>query len=141
MDAAPWPAIGIGGRAIVRDGRGRILLIRRSDRVKWDPGLWELPGGKADHGETIEHAVVREAQEEVGLELSVGRPVHVAHFTKKPFWVTSVTFTGDAIRGEVRLSDEHDEFVWAELNDAMALPCTEPAREALAAYEAQRVHP
>ena len=135
MDTPPWPAMGIGGRAIVRDGRGRVLLIRRSGEVKWDPGLWELPGGKAEHGETIEHALVREAREETGLALEVGRPVHVSHFTKEPFWVTSVTFVCEAGGGEVRLSDEHDEFAWVALDDVAARECTESAREALAAYE------
>lgn len=135
MDTPPWPAMGIGGRAIVRDGQGRVLLIRRSREVKWDPGLWELPGGKAEYGETIQHALVREVHEETGLALEVGRPVHVFHFTKEPFWVTTVTFACTAAATDVQLSAEHEEFAWVELEDALELPCTEPAREALGAYE------
>ena len=134
VDAPPWPAIGIGARAIIRDGRGLVLLIRRSAGVKWDPGLWELPGGKAEYGETLQHALVREAREETGLALEVGRPVHVSHFTKEPFWVTSVTFVCEASGGEVRLSREHDEFAWVEPAEATALECTGPTREALDAY-------
>lgn len=129
--------MGIGGRAIVRDDLGRILLIQRSANVKWDPGLWELPGGKADYGETIADALVREAREETGLAIEVGRPVHVSHFTKEPFWVTTVTFVGQIVGdGEVRLSDEHDDFAWVDLDQVAARDCTEPTREALAAHRA-----
>lgn len=125
----------IGARAIVRDGSAA-LLIRRSADVKWDPGLWELPGGKADYGETLQRALVREAREETGLTLEIGRPVHVSHFVKEPFWVTSVTFVCEAVAGDVRLSHEHDEFAWVELGDAGDWTCTSPAHEALAAYQA-----
>jgi 8-oxo-dGTP diphosphatase len=128
--------MGIGGRAIVRDHVGRVLLIRRSADVSWDPGLWELPGGKADHGETIEDALVREAREETGLALEVGRPVHVSHFLKDPFWVTTVAFACEVAGGEVRLSHEHDAFTWVDLDAIADRDCTAPAREAVAAYRA-----
>ena len=133
--------MGIGGRAIVRDREGRILLIQRAADVSWDPGLWELPGGKADYRETIADAIVREAREETGLALEVGRPVHVSHFTKEPIWVTTVTFACDTVGdAEVQLSDEHDAFAWVELSELASVECTAPAREALGAY-AQLVEP
>lgn len=48
-------------RAAVRDGSGRLLLVReRSD------GLWALPGGWADVGESPAQAAVRETAEEAG---------------------------------------------------------------------------
>lgn len=135
-DTPAWPAMGIGGRAFVRDREGRILLIRRSREVKWDPGLWELPGGKADYGETIEQALVREVREETGLGLDVGRPVHVSHFTKEPFWVTTVVFACKAGGGDVRLSDEHEDFAWVDLDAVTEQDLTAPTRDAIAAYQA-----
>ena len=46
---------------------GHLLLIRRGTT----PGLgqWSLPGGRVEHGETMAEAVVREVQEETGLEV------------------------------------------------------------------------
>ena len=52
--------------AVIRDGK--ILLVRRANPP--DRGLWGFPGGKIDHGETIEAAAVRELKEETGIEAS-----------------------------------------------------------------------
>jgi ADP-ribose pyrophosphatase YjhB (NUDIX family) len=59
--------------AVIHDPAGRLLLIRRGH----DPhrGLWSLPGGRIEAGESPEQAVVREVREETGLEVVPGRPV------------------------------------------------------------------
>jgi ADP-ribose pyrophosphatase YjhB (NUDIX family) len=59
--------------AVIHDGRGRLLLIRRGQ----DPGrgLWSLPGGRVEPGETDHQAVVREVAEETGLGVRPGRLV------------------------------------------------------------------
>jgi mutator protein MutT len=56
--------------AVVHDEAGRLLLIRRGH----DPhaGLWSLPGGRVEDGETIEQAVRREVLEETGLTVRTG---------------------------------------------------------------------
>ena len=46
---------------------GRLLLTKRSARLKHHPGQIAFPGGKLEQGETLEQAALREAQEEVGL--------------------------------------------------------------------------
>lgn len=63
----PIPCVG----AVLTDESGRLLLIRRAN----DPGrgLWSLPGGRVEPGETDEQAVVREVAEETGLTVEVGR--------------------------------------------------------------------
>lgn len=59
-------------RAIVPDGRGRVLLIRRP-RQGAGAGRWCLPGGKVHSGEALETAVMRELAEETGLQASSAR--------------------------------------------------------------------
>ena len=49
---------------VVRDGEGRILLLRPRF---WPRGSWGLPAGYVKHGETIAAALVREVREETGL--------------------------------------------------------------------------
>ncbi|OCJ05489.1 hypothetical protein A6U85_00410 [Agrobacterium sp. 13-626] len=46
---------------------GLVLLVKRAPHKVWYPNRWDLVGGHVEHGETIEAALVREAQEEVGL--------------------------------------------------------------------------
>jgi len=56
--------------AIIRDGAGRLLMILRGHEP--GKGLWSIPGGRIEPGETPEQAVVREVREETGLDVSCG---------------------------------------------------------------------
>lgn len=56
---------------VITDARGRLLLTRRTEGRDL-AGLWEFPGGKREPGETSEQALVRELQEELGIEAVVG---------------------------------------------------------------------
>ena len=58
---------------IVRDGR--VLLVRKSMEDPFNPGRWELPGGRLKDGETIDEAIRREVKEELDLVISPGRPL------------------------------------------------------------------
>ena len=49
------------------DPDGRVLLAQRPEG-KAMAGLWEFPGGKIEPGETPEHALIRELQEELGID-------------------------------------------------------------------------
>ena len=48
------------------DSDGRVLLAQRPEG-KSMAGLWEFPGGKVESGETPEHALIRELEEELGI--------------------------------------------------------------------------
>ncbi len=50
------------------DGQGRVLLAKRPRGTSM-AGLWEFPGGKIADGETPEAALIRELDEELGLEV------------------------------------------------------------------------
>ncbi|MBV9230146.1 MAG: HAD-IIA family hydrolase [Chloroflexi bacterium] len=65
--AFTWPErVEAGVAAVIFDGEGRVLLGKRADN-----GLWGLPSGHMERGETIEEAVVREIREETGLHVKV----------------------------------------------------------------------
>jgi 8-oxo-dGTP diphosphatase len=55
--------------AVIHDASARILLIKRANPPA--QGLWSLPGGRVEPGESAEAAVVREVREETGLHVRV----------------------------------------------------------------------
>lgn len=63
--------LGVKGRG--PEGGPRVFLARRSDRAGHG-GLWELPGGKVEPGETAEAALAREIGEELGVGIRVEGP-------------------------------------------------------------------
>jgi 8-oxo-dGTP diphosphatase len=67
MPEALIPCVG----AIIKDDRGRLLLIKRGHEPGL--GLWSVPGGRIEAGESDAEALVRELREETGLTVKPGR--------------------------------------------------------------------
>ena len=59
--------------AVVHDAAGRLLVIRRGHAPS--AGLWSVPGGRVEAGESEAAAVVREMAEETGLAVQPDRVV------------------------------------------------------------------
>ena len=79
-DTKPYIRVAAG---LIIDGRGRLLLGQRPEGKAW-PGWWEFPGGKIESGETVEQALVRELDEELGIHATCVYPwvVHVHEYPK-----------------------------------------------------------
>ncbi|MGW5054192.1 NUDIX hydrolase [Actinokineospora sp. NPDC004072] len=99
--------------AVVHDAAGRLLLIRRARPP--GAGLWSLPGGKVDPGESDAEAVRREVREETGLEVAVGafvgrveRPAPSGVFDIHDY---ACVVTG----GDLRAGDDAAAAVWVDL--------------------------
>lgn len=112
-----------GTRVVVRDGSGRLLLIRRRD-----DGRWALPAGAMELGESISDCAARELWEETGLT-TAGVTVFAMHtgpeFTRRnmcgdSYQSFAVLFRVDAWHGELVRST--DETVDAAFFPAHALP-------------------
>ncbi len=76
MEVEPRPLLLVAACALV-DVDGRVLIQRRPEGRAM-AGLWELPGGKLRPGESPEACLVRELQEELGIEV---RPACLAPLT------------------------------------------------------------
>jgi len=59
------------------DGVQKVFMAKRADTKKFLPGVYELPGGHIDFGETTEDGLVREIQEEFGVTVRLGDPFAV----------------------------------------------------------------
>lgn len=116
--------------AIVLDGAGRLLLIRRGREP--GRGLWSLPGGRCEPGEDAAAAAVRETYEETGLEVTAGRLVGRVE-RPGPGGITyliddlACTVTG----GTLRAGDDADDARWVGAAELAALPVTEGLLDAL----------
>lgn len=60
--------------AVIRGLDGRILIAQRAS-AQHQGGLWEFPGGKVEDGETVQTALARELQEELGITPTAARPL------------------------------------------------------------------
>ncbi len=75
----PEPTVG----AFIFNRRGELLLLQSH---KW-PGRYVVPGGHVELGERLEEAVVREAKEETGLDVSEIEFINFQQFIHDPaFW-------------------------------------------------------
>lgn len=91
----------VGG--VVHDDRGRLLLIRRANEPA--QGLWSIPGGRVEQGESDPEAVVREVREETGLDVVPETLIGVV--TRGPFEIHdySCRFTSGVLRAGDDASD------------------------------------
>jgi ADP-ribose pyrophosphatase YjhB (NUDIX family) len=67
------PKVAVG--TIIQDDRNHIVLVKRA--IEPGYGKWVIPGGYVDRGEEVRVAALREAREEVGLDVQLGRLVNV----------------------------------------------------------------
>jgi mutator protein MutT len=114
------PIVGVGV-AIVDEGK--ILLVQRAN----DPGkgLWAVPGGKVDHGETLRAAAVREVLEETGLDVEVGDLVWAGEHISDHGHIVLIDFMGTVRGGSLQAADDADRAEWVPIADATGYPLTE----------------
>lgn len=122
---APKPnSIVPAASAVVVDNERRILLHRRRDN-----NLWSLPGGAMELGESITQAIIREVEEETGLQVRVVRligvytdPEHVIKYSdgeiRQQF---SVCFACVPESGFIRASDESYEVRFFPFDDIQGI--------------------
>jgi 8-oxo-dGTP diphosphatase len=125
--AEPRPELCVGAVAVDAE---QILLIRRGRGPA--QGLWSVPGGRVEAGETLAEAVVRELLEETGLEGVcesllgwVERISDDYHFVILDFRVTVVTL------GEPAAGSDAAEAAWVPLHQVTDLPLAEGLAEFL----------
>src|SRR6266545_2859254 len=100
-------------RSVVIDPQGRMLIIRRSSTDPLHGGAWDLPGGQVETGETLEAALARETQEEIGLKLAHPKLLFATSDIRSGASKTWLFFVQEASEEIiVSLGDEHDEYKW-----------------------------
>lgn len=118
--------------AIVTRGGAEFLLVQRGE----DPGkgLWGLPGGFVEMGETVQEALNREILEETGYQVEPGNLVGVWSFfnESKKIAGVAVVYETQVSRGELQISSDCTAAEWVTYERALEFPLAfETHREAL----------
>ena len=91
----------VGTDGVVVDKSGRVLLIRRDDIL-----TWALPGGALEPGELPPDGVVREVEEETGLEVVPERLTGLYYLSSRHSASLIFVFHCQAIGGRLRRTHE-----------------------------------
>lgn len=120
--------------ALVRDGAGRLLLVRR--RHAPGAGLWSVPGGRVEAGEDDAAAVVREVAEETGLRVVPGALVGEVR-RDAPDGAVFVIRDYDCrlVGGTLVAADDAADARWVSAADLDALDLVPQLRETLAEWD------
>ena len=122
--------------AVIKDGSGRLLLIKRGHEP--GKGLWSIPGGRIEAGESDAAALVREVREETGLVVAPGRLIDsVLRPSGSGDSVFDIRdYAASVIGGALVAGDDADDAVWAGPAELDTLPLAAGLLDALRSWGA-----
>lgn len=97
------------------DGVDSVLIAQRSSKDSY-PGVWEFVGGKQENGETLEEALHRELDEELGVKVQVLLYLGFFDFNNKFNKFRLHVYLSRWLSG-VPQAHEHDDLAWLRLLD------------------------
>jgi len=119
-----FPAARVGvGAVIIRDGC--VLLVKRGREPA--KGLWAIPGGAVEAGETLQAAAEREILEECGVVIRAGEPIFAFDLIEKDeagalkFHYVIVDLRAEYISGEPVAADDAADARWLKPRDLDSL--------------------
>lgn len=106
----------------IHNDKGEILFTKRSQNRQFLPGVWALPSGHIKKGESFDEAAVREAQEELGIDV---RKVKLDEIICEPSGdnvrVHLLSISEASYNGTPTINtDEFESIIWMKANDFYA---------------------
>jgi ADP-ribose pyrophosphatase YjhB (NUDIX family) len=134
------PIVGVAA-VVLRDGH--VLLVQRGREPA--KGLWGLPGGMLELGETLAEGVRREVLEECGVEIEVGSLVGVFEPMQRDeagrlrYHYVVLDYLARYVSGELRAADDAADARWVELDKLDHLPMSVETKVMIKKAAAQAV--
>lgn len=100
--------------AVIRKGN-RILIAQRPFGGRLG-GLWEFPGGKQEHGETLSQCLRREIKEELGFRIKIGKFITSIDHAYTHFTITLHAFECEVVSGSPRALGV-EQFKWVRMKE------------------------
>ena len=113
----------VGVKALIENNDGKYLFMRRAHAFESEAQAhWDIPGGRIEPEEGLTEGLAREINEEINLTLQ-GTPTLLAaqdiFVSSVDLHVVRLTYVAQAV-GEPNLSDEHEEYAWMSIEEAIA---------------------
>jgi 8-oxo-dGTP diphosphatase len=117
---------------LITDNQNRVLLVRRSIEPK--QGCWDIPGGFCEPGELPETGAIREAREELGVEvrLIAQTGMYIDVYQDASEYTLNIFYSAEIIAGTPVAADDALEIGWFgshEIPDNIAFECCREALE------------
>ena len=122
---------GLTMRGVIKNTDNEILILKRHPQSKTDPEMWELPGGKVEKGEHFTNALIREIKEETNLDCEVGDFCEAVQNDYMHKRTVQLIMYLENIKGDVKISEEHTEFMWADLEKIRSLEISSSLKKIL----------
>lgn len=122
---------GLTVRGVIKNENDEILIVKRHPKSRTDPEMWELPGGKVETGEHFTDALVREIREETSLDANVGDFCEAVQNDYSHKRTVQLVMYLDDVEGEVEISEEHTDWMWADLEKIKTLDVSTSLKKVL----------
>lgn len=137
----PTPIIQrIATKAVIANDKNQVLILREANTYAegTNIGKYHFPGGRLNPGEPYLDGLAREVEEETGLKITVGKPLYVGEWWPvikgAPNQIVAIFFVCQALGGDIKLSDEHDDYQWVTASDMHKYNIMPPDDKVIEAY-------
>jgi 8-oxo-dGTP diphosphatase len=130
----------VATKAVIADETGRLLLLREAKTYAdgTNIGKYHFPGGRLEPGEVYQDGLRREVMEETGLSIEIGKPLYVGEWHPNirgvVHQIVAIFFVCTSLGRDVRLSSEHDDYIWLDPSETDNYPIMVPDDKVVDAY-------
>lgn len=122
---------------------GKLLVVKRSEHEDSFPGIYEIPGGHIELGESFQDGLQREVKEETGLDVTVGDPYFAFTYTGPTSGrhIGEIHFMAELTSGNQAVvldPNEHSEYSWITEEEIDTFDFTDLIRQSVAKGFARR---